>query len=473
MTAEQHAAAGEIVEAALTWTGRIFEAGVRVAIGSDGRIAAVDRDAANAAAATDASATDDRPVRRLPHHALLPGFVNAHSHGFQRALRGRGESFPAGTGDFWSWREAMYALVARLDPDAAGRVYRQAYAEMRAAGFTTVGEFHYLRHADADARDHRFDAVVVEAARDVGIRLVLMPAHYRTGDVEAPLADAQRRFATPDLDAYWAQVDRLAAILDPPTQHLAAVGHSLRAVPLDDVAGLIEEARRRALPLHWHVEEQTREIETCRRAYGAGPLALLTRAGAGAGVVAVHATQSTPDDLAAFLDAGGTVCLCPLTEANLADGVADLPAMLTHGGVAALSVGSDSNARIDPFEELRWLAYVQRLVRRRRGVVRAPRVDGDGDDSGEIGANLIRIGTEGGARALGLGDVVGRIAPGHWADLCAVDLQHPSLVDPLAAASEAHGSSPGDPMMRSLAAALVLGGDGAVVAHTCVAGRWR
>ena len=196
-----------VIEAELIWTGRRFESGLQVVVGQDGRIEGV--------------TTGRTPTDRHQRCALLPGFVNAHSHAFQRGLRGRGERFPAGSGDFWTWREAMYALVERLDEPELFRLAVQAFEEMRDAGITTVGEFHYLHHA-GDSIDYEFDRVVLEAAAAAGIRIVLLQAYYATGGIGQPLGPAQRRFRSTDVAAYWNQMDRLMSVLDRRTQSTAA-----------------------------------------------------------------------------------------------------------------------------------------------------------------------------------------------------------------------------------------------------------
>lgn len=444
----------QAIAAGLTWVGGRFVPGVTVEVGDDGRFYRVGTAAGAAGAAAGASPSPTTaapppafPAHRLPRRALLPGFVNAHSHAFQRGLRGHGESFPAGAGSFWSWRDAMYDLVAGLDRERFRRLTVQAFREMRAAGVTTVGEFHYLHHEDADDGDYAFDAVVLAAAAEAGVRLVLLNAYYASGGFGAPLAGAQHRFVSLSPAEYWEQMDRLTELLAFETQSLGAVAHSLRAASLADVAALYAEARRRGLRFHMHVEEQRREIEESVAALGRRPLAALNDAlEISPAFTAVHCTHSEPADLDRFVAAGGQVCVCPLTEANLGDGIPPLTATSAPHG--RLCLGTDSNARISMLEEMRWLEYGQRLAGERRGVLRDPA-------TGSVAGTLLEAATAGGARALGV--EAGEIAPGLWADLVAIDLDHPSLA----------GAEP-----ETLAAALVFGAaDGAVVA-TCVGGRW-
>jgi formimidoylglutamate deiminase len=421
----------EVLEADLTWTGSAFESGIRVAIDEAGRVASLGGGAST--------------TRRLRNTALLPGFINAHSHAFQRALRGSGESFPAGTGSFWTWREAMYDLVERLDRERLGRICRQTFAEMRDAGTTAVGEFHYLHHDQPD--DFAFDSVVLEAAADVGIRLVLLQTFYATGGSGRPLVGGQRRFSTPSVDDFLARFGRLDHALQPDTQTLGLVAHSVRAAPPEDIARLHAESIRRGLPFHIHVEEQQGEIDECLAAYGKRPMAVLCEAIATArNVTAIHCTHTTPTDLARYVEAGGRICCCPLTEGNLGDGIPELrevPAAWTR-----CCLGSDSNLRIAPIEDMRWLEYGQRL----RGELRG----GLPDETGAVAPTLLGAATAGGAAALGLD--AGRIAPGVWADLVAVSLDTPALRD---VAPE------------RLLDAIVFGAGNEAIAGTWVAGRWR
>ena len=422
-----------VLEADLTWTGSRFEPGVRVAIDAAGHIESV-------------GALDRVPTERLPRRALVPGLVDAHSHAFQRGLRGRGETFFTGAGSFWTWREAMYALVESLDGVAFRDLCVRAFAEMRDAGITTVGEFHYLHHADGSA-DGSFDALVLDAATEMGIRLVLLQSYYETGGIGRPLEPAQRRFSVGSTAEYWERFDRLAERLDPTLQTLGVAPHSIRAASLEDLAGLHAEAVRRRLPFHMHVEEQRGEVEDCVAAYGEPPVALLLRTlPTMERVVAVHCTHTRPEDLSAFIAAGGSVCLCPLTEANLGDGLPDLAAIA--GAPDRLCLGTDSNARIAMTEEMRWLEYGQRLRHEKRGAL--------ADEDGSVARALLSIATHGGARALGV--QAGAIEAGRWADFAALDLDAPEL-----AGCDAD----------TLLDAWVFGSGDRAIAATCVKGRWR
>lgn len=425
--------AGEVLEADWTWTGTQFERGIRIGVGADGRI-------------TEVGALPAPPTGRLTDRALLPGFVNAHSHAFQRGLRGVGERFPKGKGSFWSWREAMYDLVARLDAATFGSLTAQAFREMLGAGITGVGEFHYLHHSPA-AADWAFDRMVLNAAAEAGIRITLLLAYYRTGGIDRPLESGQRRFATASVAEYFEHLDALREEIDPNTQQLGVVAHSIRAAEPDEIAALYGGARERGLSFHMHVEEQRREIEECQAAYGCTPMAaILDATGSADGFTAVHCTHTSPGDMERFLDRGGRVCVCPLTEANLGDGLATLST--EHVERARLALGTDSNARIDFLEEARWLEYGQRVRSEERGILR--------DHDGAVAPALLRTATEGGAAALGM--AAGRLVAGGWADFTLIDVRHPAL----AGIDGAH-----------LADAIVVGTGSEALVGTAVGGQWR
>jgi formimidoylglutamate deiminase len=418
-----------VLEADLTWTGARFESGVRVALDADGRITAV-------------GALREPPSERLRGLALLPGFVDAHSHAFQRGLRGRGERFSAGAGSFWSWREAMYALVDELDAGTLRALSARAFREMLAAGITTVGEFHYLHHGKGGA-DWALDEAVIAAARETGIRLVLLQVYYRTGGIGKPLERAQQRFDGRSLEEYWRQLDALRARLDPARVTMGVAPHSIRAVELDELVELHARARKRGLVVHMHVEETAGEIQECRAAHGRTPMELLAaRLDLDAGFTAVHATHTAPEQLGFYLNSGANLCLCPLTEANLGDGTPVLGRVPRDG----LCFGTDSNARLSMLEEMRWAEYGQRLAREERGVLV--------DEHGEVARRLLAAATLGGARSLGVR--AGAIEAGAWADFVALDL----------AALELAGWT-----SETLLESLVFGASERALAGTWVGGR--
>lgn len=410
-----------VIQADLTWTGERFEPEVQVEVGADERIARVGLLGAEA------------PLR-LSGQALLPGMINAHSHAFQRGLRGSGETFPREQGSFWSWRDAMYRLVGSLDRDSFYQWTLLAFREMRAAGITAVGEFHYLRE---------FNQPLIEAARAADIRLVLLSVFYRTGGIGQPLSGPQLRFSTPSLSDYWKNFDILQTRLG---SSVGVAPHSIRGAAPDEIANLHEEARRRGVMFHMHVEEQRREVEESLAAYQHTPMQiLLDRLEIGPEFTAVHCTHTRPDELDEFLSRGGNVCLAPLTEANLGDG---MPAREPLRRLPRqLCLGSDSNARISMLEEMRWLEYAHRLASEARGVFQ--------DESGSVARTLFGAATTGGARSLGL--AAGEIRPGAWADLVAVDLSSPQLA----------GWTP-----ETLLESLLFGAGEEAILATCVGGRW-
>lgn len=361
-------------------------------------------------------------VYDLGRALLLPGMVNAHSHAFQRAIRGatqrRGAHDPS---SFWSWREAMYRAANSLDPEAVFTVTRDCYREMLRAGITCVGEFHYLHHAP-DGRPYadpnELSRQVIRAANTVGIRLVLLEVYYaRAGAGREPLPE-QRRFCDGSVDAYLRRID----VLRGEGIAIGVAPHSVRAAPREALRELAAYAHQHGLPLHMHVSEQPQENAECQAEHGCSPVALLgasgclTRPGA---FTAVHAIHLEPDDFAAL--SGHNVCACPTTEADLGDGIIPVGEHLRHG--VELALGSDSNAVIDLVQEARLLEMHERLRTRARLCL----ADGDG----HVGQALLNLATRGGARSLGRTEL-GEIRVGAPFDACTVDLDHPSLarIDP-------------------------------------------
>ena len=295
----------------------------------------------------------------------IPGMANAHSHAFHRALRGRTQR---GGGTFWTWREQMYAVAGVLTPDTYFDLARATYAEMALAGVTCVGEFHYLHH-DVDGKPYASANVMSEAlasaAAEVGIRITLLDTCYLAGGIGARVEGAQQRFSDGSADAWAARVSGFAPV------GLAKVGaaiHSVRAVPADQLAAVVDWARDR--PLHVHLSEQRAENEACIAAYGRTPTELLDEYGAlGRMTSAVHATHLTDADLLLLSGSRTSVCMCPTTERDLADGIGPARALATGG--SPITLGSDSNAVIDLLEEARALELDERLRSERRGHWRA------------------------------------------------------------------------------------------------------
>lgn len=335
----------------------------------------------------------------------LPGFANAHSHAFQRALRGRTHD---GLGTFWTWRERMYALADRLDPDAYLRLATATYAEMALAGITCVGEFHYLHHRVGGrpyADPNAMGAALVEAASLAGIRLTLLDACYLSADVDGtPLAGPQLRFGDGDADAWAARVSALRP--EPDRWRLGAAVHSVRAVPAAQVPAVAAWAADRDAPLHLHLSEQRAENQACLKHHHRTPTELLADLDVlGEHTTAVHATHLSDLDRTLLGDTGTGVCLCPTTERDLGDGLGPARSLLDAG--AGLSLGTDSHAVIDMFEEARSAELHVRLRDERRGHFSA--------------AELLAAATGAGHRALGWSDA-GAIATGDRADLVTVAL---------------------------------------------------
>ncbi len=291
---------------------------------------------------------------------VIPGQANLHSHAFQRGMAGLAERRVAASDDFWGWRALMYRFAARLDPDDVSAVAAQAYLEMLWAGYTSVCEFHYLHH-DRDGLPYATDrmaAALIDAARETGIALTLLPVLYRTSDFGVPALPEQRRF----IQAPEAFLERLAAIGEEATAGVAF--HSLRAVPAADIDYVVARIRPE-MPVHIHVAEQTAEVERCRAYTGQTPVAwLLDHCPVGKNWALVHATHVTDAEVSGLARSGATAVLCPSTEGNLADGIFPLDAYRGQGG--RFGIGSDSHVTIDPAEELRWLDYGARLARRKR-----------------------------------------------------------------------------------------------------------
>jgi formiminoglutamate deiminase len=383
--------------AELAWLGPDRGVAERVLVEADGdRIVAVTPGA------------DPRPGAARLRGLTVPGLANAHSHAFHRALRGRTQQ---GGGDFWSWRERMYRLAGRLDPDGYLALATATYAEMALAGVAAVGEFHYLHHDPTGrpyADPNRMGHVLQEAARRAGLRLTLIDTCYlRAGLGGEPLAGPQVRFGDGSAAA-WAE--RAAALRDGRAVRVAAGVHSVRAVDPEGMATVAAWAADRQAPLHLHLSEQPAENRACLAATGRTPAALAAEAGVlGSRTTAVHATHLTGGDLALLGGSGTAACLCPTTERDLADGIGPARALADAG--SPLCVGSDSHAVIDLFEEARAIELDERLATGRRGHHRP--------------ADLLEAATAGGMAALGWH--AGRLAPGRLADLVAVDLDSPRM----------------------------------------------
>lgn len=339
---------------------------------------------------------------------VMPGLANAHSHCFHRALRG---STNGRGGTFWTWREAMYGIAARLNPDTYYALARATFAEMALAGVTSVGEFHYLHHAPGgrpyDSPNAMGDALVA-AVSQVGLRMTLIDTCYLAGGFGVPPDGVQRQFS--DGDALrWAQ--RVSDISTSAGVRLGAAIHSVRAVPVDQMPVVARWASDHTSPLHVHVSEQRAENVASTNAHGCTPTQLLHDAGAlGDRTTAVHATHCTPEDVSLLRKASCTLCMCPTTERDLGDGIG--PARDAADAGVRLSVGSDGHSVIDVFEEARAMELNERLRVETRGHWTP--------------AALLSAATAGGQASIGW-DEAGCLTVGSLADFVAVDLDTPRL----------------------------------------------
>lgn len=390
------------------------------------------------------------PAHALRNRLLLPGMVNAHSHAFQRALRGRVQTSHASTDTFWTWRETMYQAASRLDPDSMYAVSRQAFLEMALAGVTCVGEFHYLHHQPNGAPYDdplAMDMAVAQAAVDVGLRVCLLRVLYLRGDFDQDPNDIQRRFCDPSLDAAWGHLEALLTRLKrahDPRFFWGVAAHSIRAVPIEDIVALKLCASH--LPFHLHASEQRREVEKSMAHHGLAPVELLARGGVlDAETTLVHATHLRLGEARLIANSGAGVCVCPSTEADLGDGLLAARDLFMMG--VPLSLGTDSQILSSITEEARRLEMHERLRTQRRNVLTRPQ-------GPSVTQSVLAAATEHGARALDLR--AGRIAPGCWADLVAIDTEDPAL----AGVDDA-----------SLVPAWVFSGDSRAVRDVFVGGR--
>ncbi|MFO0728071.1 MAG: formimidoylglutamate deiminase [Myxococcota bacterium] len=355
------------------------------------------------------------PTLRLRGWAI-PGLPNLHSHAFQRALSGRTEEKGASTDSFWTWRELMYGLAGTLEPEEIGVIARALYVEMLEAGMTSVAEFHYLHHDPSGqpyADPAELSRRLVEAAKQAGIDLLLLPVLYQTGGFHQPPKPSQRRFLHPRLDDFLRLFEALSAI---PELRVGVAPHSLRAVPTEILRELVR-AIPATTPIHIHISEQRAEVEQALSLLGARPIRhLVDQIGLDPRWCLVHATHADPQELEDIARAGAVAGLCPTTEANLGDGIFDGAAFWAQGG--RFGLGSDSHATISVAEELRWLEYGQRLRAEQRNVL---------GDHGRLGASLYAAALRGGAQALALPRA--GLEVGAFADVVVLDGDHPRLID--------------------------------------------
>ncbi len=386
------------------FSGGTLRRDVRIDVGADGCVSNIG----------DASELGETALRRSFGHALvLPGLVNAHSHAFQRSIRGQTHRRMPGENSFWSWRTAMYEAAGALDPDALYTITKAAFAEMLRSGITHVGEFHYVHHQPSGAPyddPNELSWCVVRAAREVGIRLTLLEVFYaRAGAGLDPLPE-QQRFCDGSVDKYLQRIDALrTAGVD-----VGITPHSVRAATAPQIQELVAYAQRHDLVVHTHLSEQPRENEECLAEHGTTPAGVFESCGAFErphAFTAVHATHLRADDFERLCTQN--VCACPSTEADLGDGILDAARLKAAG--ATLSLGSDSNAVIDLIQEARLLEMHDRLAQRTRCRLN--------DESGALGPVLAAAATLGGAQALGSSR--GALRVGDPFDAVIVDLEHP------------------------------------------------
>jgi formimidoylglutamate deiminase len=397
------------------YTGGRFEPELAVVCDSNGCITRLTRETESAGR-----------VVRLKNRAMLPGLVNAHSHAFQRVIRGRTERRTSGH-SFWTWREMMYSAATRLGPEEIYDASRMAFLEMALGGITGVGEFHYIHHApDGSPYDDAnvMAKAVIEAARTVGLRIALLRVAYARSGYQMEPNERQRRFYEPIVEDYLHNVESLKAELARGEPSMAWTGlapHSVRAVPLPFLREISRYMETESgTPLHMHVAEQPAEITACLEEHGRTPVELLdsehllTRNFTG-----VHAIHITPDEAQSLARARATVCACPVTERNLGDGI--VPADLLFKEGVAISLGTDSHAQIELLEDARELEYHLRLQRLERCVL-APAGD---ESTSALAGRLFECATLSGARSIH--SPGGEIEVGSPADFFTVDLNDPSI----------------------------------------------
>ncbi len=391
-------------------------------------------------------------VIRLPRRAVVPGLVSAHSHAFQRLLRGATEWRAEGRDDFWAWREHMYGLVSRLGPEELEEVCAFTFLEMLRAGITAVGEFHYL-HRDSEgqpyANPNELALRIIAAAERVGIRIALLNCAYARGGPARALAGPQRRFESGPIDGFLDNTEALErAVLGRPLVTVGLAPHSVRALDRSQLEELARGSAKRNWPVHMHLAEQPAEVEACLSETGLRPVELVAEAGLlGPRFCAVHAIHLQASEVDLLGQAGAVVCACPTTERDLGDGVVPADALRRAG--ARLALGTDSNTQIDLLEEARSLELNLRLLRQERVLVDSTR-----GERGRLSRTLFEAASAGGSLALGLPS--GGLEPDQPADLVSLDLDDPSLVG----------------REEQLLARLVFGGQTRAVTDVMVNGRF-
>lgn len=365
------------------------------------------------------------PPTQLNNRAALPGLINAHSHAFQRVIRGRTEYRTSENKDsFWTWREMMYSAAERLTPEDVYDASRMAFLEMALSGITSVGEFHYLHHAPGGQSyedPNLLAKEVVRAAQEVGLRIALLRVAYARSGFETEPNPKQRRFIEDDPETYLKHLDRLTVDLRSSANAWVGLApHSVRAVPLDHLRTIITFGNRSNLPIHMHVAEQPAEISACIAEYGRSPVALLATEGLlSEHFTGVHAIHVSPKAVAMIAQARALVCACPTTERNLGDGV--VPVDLYFQNDVRVALGTDSHVQIDLLEDARELEYNLRLQNMERAVLSPEQ----SDSRSALAGRLFDCATLRGAESIG--SPGGRLNDGRAADFFTVDLDDPSI----------------------------------------------
>jgi formimidoylglutamate deiminase len=372
--------------------------------------------------------TSTEPDQHYANAAIIPGFANVHSHSFQRVIRGQTEWLKAGTqDDFWSWRTAMYRAASQLSPEQVESVAEWTFLEMLKAGVTAVGEFHYLHHQPDGtpyAQVSELSQRVISAATRVGIRITHLPVAYARGGFNQPILNEQRRFVSDSSDAFLSLVDELRTrYLNHSTVQVGLAPHSIRAVNTQWLDACSTAARGWSCPLHIHVCEQLRELKECHGEHGLSPIELLAKHQVlGDHTTLIHATHLSKNDIEHIARTKSLVGACPTTEANLGDGFLPSTALLEHN--VRISLGTDSHAQIDLFQEARNVDMQQRLLLKQRNpLARFGQTSSLKQRTSDV---LWPMMTTNGYQSLGIHG--GTLTPGALADFIVVDLSHPACL---------------------------------------------